>query len=125
MTFRISSDGTVLCLWTDRINLRRFGTLKVRRASTIEFDHRRQQWAVVVRRRVLFRNPDREVCVKWERRNDHRILDLALQLQAHASKTKTTASPFGRRRPARNTSATRGHNQSSGRLSGRRGASRR
>ena len=43
---KIGVDGTVTTLYTDKINLRRLGPLKVERASNVEYDEARQSWTV-------------------------------------------------------------------------------
>ena len=43
---RITPDGRICGLWTDNVQLRDLGALKVRRASHVEFDDRRQCWCV-------------------------------------------------------------------------------
>jgi hypothetical protein len=40
--FRITPDGRICGLWTDDVQLRALGTLKVPRASHVEFDDRQQ-----------------------------------------------------------------------------------
>ncbi len=44
------------------------GRLTVRRASRIEFDERRQMWAVTVgrSRKPVFFSPSRQECLEWE-----------------------------------------------------------
>ena len=43
---RISTDGTVRGLWTDRVDWRAIGKLSVRRASYVEHDNSIQTWIV-------------------------------------------------------------------------------
>ena len=43
---RITPDGRICGLWTDDVQLRDLGALKVRRASHVEFDDRQQCWIV-------------------------------------------------------------------------------
>ena len=43
---RITPDGRICGLWTDDVQLRDLGALKVRRASHVEFDDRQQCWVV-------------------------------------------------------------------------------
>ena len=43
---RITADGRIRGLWTDEIPLQAFGTVRVKRASHVEFDDRRQCWTV-------------------------------------------------------------------------------
>lgn len=42
----IDPDGNVRTLYTDMVNLREFGTLKIARASNIEWHEREQGWTV-------------------------------------------------------------------------------
>ena len=43
---RITPDGRIQSLWTDDAQLQDLGTLKVRRASHVEFDDQQQCWIV-------------------------------------------------------------------------------
>ena len=61
-------DGTVHCLYTEAIDLSCLGRLRIERATTIEFDNRRQVWRVKDRTgSPLFTSPSRETCLDWER----------------------------------------------------------
>ena len=63
----IGVDGVVRCLYTELIELGRLGRLQVRRATTIEFDNRRQAWKVRDQGGfVLFSAPTRQACLQWE-----------------------------------------------------------
>jgi hypothetical protein len=42
----IAPDGTLKCLYTEKIDLREFGTPHVERASNVEFDNTRDGWTV-------------------------------------------------------------------------------
>lgn len=42
----IQPDGQIKCLYTDLIDLSRFGKLHVERASHVEFDDIKQTWTV-------------------------------------------------------------------------------
>ena len=42
--FRLLPDGTVVGLYTDAIDLRQLGPLRVRRASWVEWDEAAQGW---------------------------------------------------------------------------------
>jgi hypothetical protein len=43
---RISPDGRIRGLWDDEVRLGELGVMRVRRASHVEFDARRQCWTV-------------------------------------------------------------------------------
>lgn len=63
------SSGDIECLWTDELPLEALGSLKVRRASSIEFNEQMQQWEVRLAENpnvVVFTHPLRMVCVNWE-----------------------------------------------------------
>ncbi len=63
-------DGNGRCLYAEVIDLAGIGPLTLRRATTIEFDDRRQCWIVRdLDGRRLFKNPSRHVCLDWERRH--------------------------------------------------------
>ena len=62
------TDGTVRGLHTDLIDLGRLGHLRVRRASRIEFNERRQVWEVLIGRRMVYCAPTRSTCLDWEAR---------------------------------------------------------
>lgn len=69
MTLSISPDGTVKCLWTDTIPLHELGPLCVKRASTIEFNERAQDWEVRLAADplfVAFSHQSRAECLAWE-----------------------------------------------------------
>jgi len=66
-TLHILPDGTVHGFYTEVINLTALGTLRVERASTIEFDNPAQVWRVFDRRgRCLHSSISREDCLRWE-----------------------------------------------------------
>ena len=71
LVLRISKDGHVRCLYTEAIDLRKFGKLATKRASTVQFNSHRQVWQVwegaMQKRRILYRHPLRETCLAWER----------------------------------------------------------
>lgn len=82
---RITTDGRIQWLWDDSLALLELGPASVRRASYVEFDHRRQQWYVRLARprsgwrrvlQLLLRRPcgeivhwagRREAALAWER----------------------------------------------------------
>ena len=62
-------DGRVICLYSDLIDLRTIGRLKVRRLTHIEFDSERQYWRVRDRTGfAMFNSPSRTECLDWEQR---------------------------------------------------------
>ena len=70
-TLRFDSGGSIGCLYTDAIDLRELGSLKITRATDIRFNDPTQQWRVheVGTDRVIFSNPSRSECLVWEHRN--------------------------------------------------------
>jgi hypothetical protein len=61
-------DGTAQ--WNDAVPLHELGRLEIQRASTVEFDPAKQQWAVRLASNsdtVAFSHPSRETCLQWER----------------------------------------------------------
>ncbi|MBI4026916.1 MAG: hypothetical protein HY360_18165 [Verrucomicrobia bacterium] len=67
--FAITFDpaGKGHCLYTEMIDLRALGTLRVERATTIEFNHSRQMWEVRDREdQILCVSPSRKTCLDWE-----------------------------------------------------------
>jgi hypothetical protein len=80
-------DGTARCLHTDIIPLQSIGRMTVRRASTVEFNERTQEWEVRVPRhdsftrllgietRTLFANTSRQLCLEYEQREWQTLLD--------------------------------------------------
>lgn len=70
-TLRLSPDGRIDCLYTEAIDLRTLGRLTVVRATEITFDADTQLWEVrsVPFGGLLFCDPSREACLRWEREN--------------------------------------------------------
>ncbi len=82
---RIAEDGVVSGLWSDEIDWRDLGRLRITRASHVEFDEKAQGWTVqighprgLIRRwlqrltgrpfgEVLHRAPTRAAALEWER----------------------------------------------------------
>lgn len=63
------SDGSIECLWTDAIPLDQLGTLKVKRASNVEFNETSQEWEVKLATApdvVAFSHASRAQCIAWE-----------------------------------------------------------
>lgn len=69
ITLWFKDDGTVTSVWHDVLTKLDLGPAKVKRASTIEFNDRRQVWEVRLagRRGVAFRHPSRTACLRWEK----------------------------------------------------------
>jgi hypothetical protein len=64
--------GTARCLYSELIDLRRLGRLRLRRATRIEFNEDTQQWDVLPAKGVgkaLFSAPARSECLAWEEAN--------------------------------------------------------
>jgi hypothetical protein len=62
-------DGTANTLWTDKLPLAELGTMKVKRASWIDFNEGTQQWEVRFDpndNAPAFTDPSREACLAWE-----------------------------------------------------------
>lgn len=68
---RLSPDGRIDCLYTEAIDLRALGRLEVVRATEIVFDPESQCWEVrsFAFGGLLFSDPSREACLRWEREN--------------------------------------------------------
>lgn len=66
------ASGRARCLYSELIDLRALGRLKVRRATRIEFDERSQCWQVLSAHGAapaLFSAPTRRACLAWEQAN--------------------------------------------------------
>jgi hypothetical protein len=62
-------DGTANTLWTDKLPLAELGTMKVKRASWIEFNEGTQKWEVRFNsndKKPAFSDSSREACLAWE-----------------------------------------------------------
>lgn len=70
-TLCFEPGGGIVCLYTDAVDLRQFGRLKVVRATDIRFHHHTQQWVVhqAGTGAPLYSDSSREACVTWEREN--------------------------------------------------------
>jgi hypothetical protein len=63
-------SGTVWGLYTEVFDLRVLGRMRIFRATSIQFNQRKQEWEVKDRtRNVLFSNPSRQACLDWELEN--------------------------------------------------------
>jgi len=71
-TLRFQPDhGLVGCLYTEAIDLRELGPLKITRATDIRFNDASQRWDVheASTDSVLFSHPSRSECLAWEQEN--------------------------------------------------------
>lgn len=70
-TLRFAPGGTVGCLYTEAIDLRKLGKLEISRATDIRFNDTTQQWDVheYATGKVLFSHPSRSECLHWENQN--------------------------------------------------------
>ena len=75
---RISPDGRIRGLWDDEVRLGELGVMRVRRASHVEFDDRRQCWTV--------REP-----MRFSRRLFYRLIDNANSAVLHQATTRAAA----------------------------------
>ena len=66
-TLVFTPDGLGHGLYTEAIDLNKLGRLRIERATTIEFDNRKQVWQVRdVSGTVIFSSPSRTECLEWE-----------------------------------------------------------
>ena len=70
---RITPDGRIRGLWDDDVQLGDLGVIRVRRASHVEFDNRRQGWTVRpaitsgrYRCPIVHQSPSRAHALAWE-----------------------------------------------------------
>ena len=70
-TLRFQTGGQVDGLYTEVVDLSSLGPLHVTRATDIRFDGTAQQWEVhdAATHRILFSNPSRGECLRWEHDN--------------------------------------------------------
>lgn len=71
-TLRFSPrDGRVDCLYTEAVDLRTLGNIRVTRATDIRFLETSQQWQVHEEgtNRLLFSHQSRDQCLVWENEN--------------------------------------------------------
>ncbi len=60
-------DGSAIGLYTEAIDLRCIGRLRIERASRVEFDNAQQVWRVSdLNGLCLFSSPSRDECLRWE-----------------------------------------------------------
>ena len=67
MTFKISGD-TIRTVYSDAVDLDSMGDVRVKRASHVEYNHRRKAWEVrwAGKQAVAYRNKSRAACIDWE-----------------------------------------------------------
>lgn len=70
-TLRFTPGGHIDCLYTEAIDLRALGRLRVVRATDIRFNPATQQWDVhdADTGAVLFSHSSRTNCLHWEQQN--------------------------------------------------------
>lgn len=71
VVFEITTDGDLLGLYTDKINLFEIGRLKnIKKASDVEFNEQKQKWEVLSHDgKVVHENKNRESAIDWEIKN--------------------------------------------------------
>lgn len=80
-------DGIGHALYTETIDLAAIGPLSIQRATTIEFDNKKQYWLVNdLNGFTLFNSPSRQECLDWERQYLQDQEDQKHGLQPNASK---------------------------------------
>ncbi len=65
----ITPEGDVETLYTEQIDLRAFGKLRVERASNVEFDDDKQGWRVLYPNNIIMTEEvfaTREAALAWE-----------------------------------------------------------
>lgn len=65
-TLVFDRDGTGHALYTEAIDLASIGELRMKRASSVEFDESIQKWTVLVDARIIFAHASRAECLRWE-----------------------------------------------------------
>jgi len=70
-TLRFDRRGGIECLYTEAVDLRTLGRLRVVRATEIAFDPDEQRWEVrcAASRKLLQSDPSRAACLAWEHAN--------------------------------------------------------
>jgi outer membrane murein-binding lipoprotein Lpp len=70
-TLRFDPRGSIQCLHTEVVDLRKLGRLHVVRATGIDFNPEEQRWEVrcAASGQFLFADPSREACLAWEQAN--------------------------------------------------------
>jgi hypothetical protein len=70
-TLRFNTGGHIDCFYTEAIDLRVLGQLKVTRATHIRFNTTTQLWEVINANSSerMFSHPSRKQCLQWEHDN--------------------------------------------------------
>lgn len=67
MQITVHTDGTVVGLYDETIDLAKIGDLHVERLTTIEFNNDRELWEVKNRKdEVVYCHASRKACLTWE-----------------------------------------------------------
>lgn len=68
MNITFEPTGVVRCLYTEEIDLRSIGHMKIERNTSVEFDEHSQEWLVKAEAggELLFRHASRNECLIWE-----------------------------------------------------------
>lgn len=61
-----TTAGIVTGLYSEVIDLTCLGKMKIKRATTVEFNNDRQVWQVKDRKHTLYESPSRQNCLDWE-----------------------------------------------------------
>lgn len=70
LVLSFAPDGSGRCLYSELIDLKQIGPLRITRASQIEFNNEKQRWEVLnLKGRVLFFSRSRAVCLAWEQKH--------------------------------------------------------
>jgi hypothetical protein len=70
IVLRFDARGAGQCLYTERIDLSEIGSLRMRRASFVEFNETAQQWEVKDSSGSLLHvSRSRQACLVWEQRH--------------------------------------------------------
>ena len=69
-TLCVLPEGSIKGVYTEAIDLSVLGSLRISRATSIEFDNRLQAWRVFdPYGDCMYCSPSRQVCLDWERRH--------------------------------------------------------
>jgi len=65
-TLNFKTTGIVTGLYSEVIDLTCLGKMKIKRATTVEFNNRHQVWQVKVHDKILHQASSRQACLDWE-----------------------------------------------------------